>query len=608
VKLLRLKLGVDFRSLAAGFEVHFLREWDRARCSEFHPYSLAGRNGSGKSNVLEVLAAIFYHIECIYLDYRPDGFEYDPQTNPNGFRADVCTPDAFELEYFVPIAISDLESLTISELGDFEMGAVGHAHIAITKQPGLKPVASCKNIPLLNERDGLLSRRGIKRLLPRYIIGYSSGHNEILSLPFFKMRFIHFDEYRDHLVKDMPYDGKPEGRMIYVDDQFSQAILICHFLFPSEAILRVFENKVGLKGIRRFRIIIRRHHREQLAKERLETMSLSKEDQVDPVKTTVELTSKLTGHYDQKNQLQPGLIDKLIKCSTTYYEDFSAYSDGEGCDLFLDYWVNDATKRAFQVHFGEASGESADFDKAKSALSLFQCFQTLLTLNHYKVDRATKNELYQSGSLYVNETISIPASHERITRFKEGELMKDGVTEGLYVKALSDGEHQLLHTIGLCLLYRHESALFLLDEPETHLNPEWRASYISTLRAAFEADESTRRVMREVLLTSHSPFIISDCRKESVLVFVKDSSSREVICNRPDFETFGASANAITIKIFGQTETIGDFAMRTINSLRQRLAEGEDSKELIKEASKDLGDSVEKVLFMNQALNKSDGV
>src|SRR6185369_2334557 len=114
-------------------------------------------------------------------------------------------------------------------------------------------------------------------------------------------------------------------------------------------------------------------------------------------------------------------------------------------------------------------------------------------------------------SLYVNETISIPASHERITRFKEGELIKERVKNGLYVKAFSDGEHQLLHTIGLCLLYRYESALFLLDEPETHLNPDWRASYISTLRAALEADVAQERTSPEVLLTSHSPFIISDC-------------------------------------------------------------------------------------------------
>jgi restriction system-associated AAA family ATPase len=441
MKLLRLKLGVPFRSLPAGFEVHFLREWDRDRFDEFHPYCLAGRNGSGKSNVLEALAAIFYHLESIYLEYRPDGFEFDEETNPAGFRAEICKPDAFELEYLIPDNVAKRGSVIATYKGHLV------ARIRITKEVGRRPVIRYSQAFQDSEKEGEeLSRQEVKSYLPRYIIGYSSGDNEILSLPFFKMRFIHFDEYRDHLIKDVPYDGKPEGRMIYVDDQFSQAILICHFLFPSEAILRVFEEKIGLKGIRRFRIIIRRHHREKMAQERLET--LSAKDLEDTSKTTVELTSKLTGHYDEQNQLQLGLIDKLIQCSTTHYEDYSAYPDGEGFDLYLDYWVNDATKRAFEVHFGDPSGESDDFNKAKSALNLFQSFQTLLTLNHYKVDQETKAELYQSASLYVNETISTPASHERITRLKEGNLIKEGVADGLYVKALSDGEHQLVHTIG----------------------------------------------------------------------------------------------------------------------------------------------------------------
>lgn len=394
--------------------------------------------------------------------------------------------------------------------------------------------------------------------------------------------------------------------MIYVDDQFSQAILICHFLFPSEAVTKVFEEKIRLKGIRRFRIIIRRHHRIPIVPEKLQAIAPTKKELEDRSETTVELTSKLSGYYNKDNKLQPELIDKLIKCSTTHYEDFSACADGEGCDLYLDYWVNEATKLAFQYYFGEAAGESEELNKAKSALNLFQAFQILLTLNNYQVNEATKIELYQSNSLYLNETIPTPASHERITLIKECELSKYDVNEGLYVKSLSDGEHQLLHTIGLCLLYRHESAIFLLDEPETHLNPNWRASYISTLRAALEADESTSKVMREVLLTSHSPFIISDCRKENVLVFKKDDSNK-VTCERPEFETFGASVNAITMKVFGQTETIGDYAMNTITDLRQRLEAGEDPDLLIKEAGKKLGDSVEKVIFVNQALNKKEG-
>jgi restriction system-associated AAA family ATPase len=191
-------------------------------------------------------------------------------------------------------------------------------------------------------------------------------------------------------------------------------------------------------------------------------------------------------------------------------------------------------------------------------------------------------------------------------RFKHGSLIKEGVSETIYIKALSDGEHQLVHTIGLCLLFRHEPALFLLDEPETHLNPDWRASYISTFRAALEADAATKNVMREVLLTSHSPFIISDCQKENVLIFEKNKDGK-VEWHNPDFNTFGASANAITIKVFGRKETIGDYALGKLEALRQRLKDGENPDALIEEAGKNLGESVEKVLFVNQALDKEEG-
>ncbi len=205
MKLLRLKLGVPFRSLAADFKLHFLREWDYERCFEFQPYCLAGRNGSGKSNVLEALAAIFYHIECIYLNYRPDGFEFDEQTNPWGFSAEDCTPDAFELEYFVPYAAAEQFYPPLKP--SLAEGSRAVAHIRISKNVGERP-----EVHWLNRRDfnfdqstpTLLTRDQIKSVLPKYIVGYSSGHNEILSLPFFKMRFIHFDEYRDHLTKDVP--------------------------------------------------------------------------------------------------------------------------------------------------------------------------------------------------------------------------------------------------------------------------------------------------------------------------------------------------------------------------------------------------------------------
>ena len=77
-----------------------------------------------------------------------------------------------------------------------------------------------------------LNRVEIKYFLPDYIIGYASGENEILSLPFFKMRFINYDEYRDRLTKQLDY-SKPEGRLIFLDAQYSQAVTLCNYLFQA---------------------------------------------------------------------------------------------------------------------------------------------------------------------------------------------------------------------------------------------------------------------------------------------------------------------------------------------------------------------------------------
>ena len=587
MKLLRLKLNVPFRSLPADFKVDFLREWDRDSFDEFHPYCLAGRNGSGKSNVLEALAAIFYHLECIYLDYRPNGFEFDEATT-QGFQAEWCEPDAFELEYLIPDNAAKRGGVITTYKGQLI------AHIRITKEAGKRPVIRYSaGFPDSKDAGEELSRQEVAFYLPQYVLGYSSGHNEILSLPFFKMRFIHFDEYRDKLIKKLDYPNRPEGRLIYLDDQFSQVILLCHFLFPSAAVTHIFKDKVNLEGFRCFRLIIRRFYRVEFEN----TPDTSQPaGQAQKPKETVELTANLSG-----------IIDKLIRCSTTHYEDHTPYEDDDAYDLYLDFWVDDETRRAFHSHFGEGAGGSTELSKAASALNLFHALQTLLTLNYYRVDRQTKKELYGSPSLYVNETIPTPASHERIARFKDSRLIKSGISERIYLKNLSDGEHQLLHTIGLCLLFRHKPALFLLDEPETHLNPDWRASYVSTLRAAFEADKDTKNVMREVLLTSHSPFILSDCQQANVLIFKKDAETQTVSYYRPDFNTFGASANAITIKVFGRTETIGDYAMKKVNDLWQQLEAGVSPDELISEAGKTLGDSVEKILFINQALNQKEG-
>ena len=91
-----------------------------------------------------------------------------------------------------------------------------NAHIYIAKEKGKAPQIHWKNRKDFQDNsETKLSRVEVKDFLPKYVLGFFSGHNEILSLPFFKMRFIHFDEYKDILIKDDHYGQAPEGRLIY---------------------------------------------------------------------------------------------------------------------------------------------------------------------------------------------------------------------------------------------------------------------------------------------------------------------------------------------------------------------------------------------------------
>lgn len=596
MKLLRLKLNTDFRSLQKGFEVHFLRDFDKAKMWDFMPYCLVGRNGSGKSNILEALAAIFYHIECIYLTNKPEGFDGEIDVNglilKEGFLSERCTPDAFELEYLFPLQ----EGLYNPTLAEKNFGSIKNnynAHIFIEKKSQDKPVIKWMNRHSFADEIEApieLNRVAAKKFLPEFVIGYSSGENEILSLPFFKMRFIHYDEYEDALRNETGY-SQPEGRLVYLDNQYSQAVFLTNYLMQDETILLPIYQAIGVKAIKQFRIIIRQDV--PIAKYRTDenTTALRTDELEIDNKDVFELTYNLKRRPEvQTSELKS--IDKLKQCAT------SQFFDVENKMLYLDYFI-DPDQRNENGELIEISEMKKAFQgNFEDAFELFRTFQTLLTLNLYEVDINLKQDLYRSGSLYVNETVPTLPSDRRIMRFKDLTIEKEGTRDDILSKSLSDGEHQYLHAMGICLLFKDSNSLFLLDEPETHFNPDWRARFISTLRDCLV--QSDKKNMRELLITSHSPFIVSDSHEENVLVFKKNDKTRVVTAERPGFNTFGASVNQITIEIFERADTIGDLANSEITTYETRFKDGENPNVLIKEINSRLGDSVEKTILINR--------
>jgi restriction system-associated AAA family ATPase len=613
MKLLRLKITDPdgFRSLPYGFEHHFRTEWslqdELAQANDFAPFVCAGPNGSGKSNLLEALAAIFYQLEVLRVrrSFLPEALQDE--------ALDV-SPVAYELEYLIKLPREHRTS-----------GSPTFAHVVVIKETGESPWLRWENneaFPSEGFSSSRLTDEERDLLLPQYVLGYSSGENEILSLPFFKMRFVQFDEYWNALTHQLSYPGHPETRLAYLDSGFSQAILLCNLLFQDETTLQPFRRDMGIEDLREFRIILRR--RIPIDAVQLEAFDLADEDQKGERRNRVQAEARARGlseseisqsvddwvrreiikgnpalsendepggtryrlnllkllEGDEKSSL---VVSALKRCATLSYIDDAADT------LVLDYWVNEATRQAFRENFDG------------SALALFQAFQVLLTLNLYAVSEVLKADLYTSTSHYVSETVPILASDQRIMRFKFVRFTKQGAAQPMMLKELSDGEHQLLHSLGLCLLFRETNSLFLLDEPETHFNPDWRSNFITRLRQCLPGNHESSQ---EMLITTHTPFLISDSKLEKVLVFAKDKASGKVSISHPEYNTLGASINKITMNTFGKRETIGGHAQALLDALRARFEQGvEDKEALITELDQKLGDSVEKVLLIKAILD-----
>jgi restriction system-associated AAA family ATPase len=612
MKLLRLKITdpAGFRSLPCGFEHHFRTEWtlreEDAQSDGCAPFVCAGPNGSGKSNLLEALAAIFFQLEV----RRVQG-SFLPQTLLNK-QVDL-EPAGFELDYLIKVRPEYRHS-----------DSPEWAQVNVWKSPGESVRFQWANQGEFEvDVYGTFKGGHADILFPDYVLGYSSGENEILSLPFFKMRFVQFDEYWNALVRQLPYPGRPDARMAYLDSEFSQAILLCNLLFQDEDVLQPFRTDVGIETLREFRIIIKRSI--PIPADQLEAFDQADDDQKSERRNRLSADARNRGQSDSEVQQNIGdwirrevvlghpalaevdgvsgaryrlnllhllegdeksslALSALKRCATL------SYLNEDTDELILDYWVNEATKSAFRDNFDN------------SPLSLFQALQVLLTLNLHAVGDGLKADLYESTSHYVSETVPTLASDQRIMRFKFVRFSKQGVAQPMMLKELSDGEHQLLHSLGLCLLFRDANSLFLLDEPETHFNPDWRANFISRLRQCLPGGGAAAQ---EVLITTHTPFLISDSKPEKVLVFKKDEASGEVSISHPDYNTLGASINKITMSTFGKRETIGGHAQVLLNDLRARFDSGvEDKDALITEIQRQLGDSVEKVLLIQAILGK----
>lgn len=140
---------------------------------------------------------------------------------------------------------------------------------------------------------------------------------------------------------------------------------------------------------------------------------------------------------------------------------------------------------------------------------------------------------------------------------------KNGTNELLTFRELSEGEQQLITVLGLLRFTRDDESLFLLDEPDTHLNPAWSMEYINYLEdvAGFNlcANANVEKGAKEtkvenshIVLATHDPVVISTLKKEQIQIMKRDDNTLEVFAHSPLYGPKGMGfSGVLTSDMFG---------------------------------------------------------
>lgn len=514
--------GDNFRSLAANKLYEFNTSFREDRLST---KIFAGLNGSGKSNFLELFSEIFYYLELYHLDTVSN-----EEKESKNF--------GFEIEYFLPMI------KPTSNILDFENAIEFDMLVKIVKPLGEKPEFT--HIPF-GKNEFVRVDEMTEIYLPPRIIAYTSGQNELLSNPYYKLKYHYFKLFENKKKYDDGENVSENHRLFYLDYNANFSIFIANMLLAKEEKLSVLKNMLKLEDLKSFRITI----------------------------NTDDLYQKVIPVSDAIAEN----IEKL-KCSATTWVEKKV---GKYNLLILDFSIDPSIKASFKHFFN-------------NSFNLFRVFYELEIFNLYLVNKTTRN-LIVNAHKSLNITDELPKADPSRLVFRIEKIVVNKIVEDkkppkpIYYKSLSDGEHQFNEVLGTVLMMQEEGCLFLMDEPDTHFNPMWRAKMIEMLNevSVVERDKNGEIIKvrnQEIILTTHSPFVIGDSQREDVYKF--ENNNGVISYENPEIETYGSSVDYL-LKTFFKTNLISN---ESYNKLKYLIEKG--TLEELRKAIDEFGESSEK--------------
>ena len=364
-----------------------------------------------------------------------------------------------------------------------------------------------------------IARRDIPGFLPRYVVTYYSGVSNRLEHHFFQPQL----EFRDELL-----DGNviPLRPLFYAKPIHSQFALLSFFLTSDTEVAEFLREYPWIEALESVLFVLRRPH---WAKRR-----------------------KLRADGDERFWFAGGVVkdflSSLYDCALAPLRIAGriqhSFDQTENTEFLYLYLRDvDQLRRLARESLAAMQRKSAtapasiDDDRAFEAAEFFKLLESTFM------------------SDLIHETrIRVRVRHAGALTFRE----------------LSEGEQQLLTVVGMLRFTRHDDSLFLLDEPDTHLNPAWGMEYLNILRKHADTGQNSH-----LLVATHDPLVLTNLRRNQVAILERDLESGRVASFEPAEDPVGMGVQGILRNMFGLRSAVGTETQVKLDERARLLALGE---------------------------------
>ncbi len=181
-------------------------------------------------------------------------------------------------------------------------------------------------------------------------------------------------------------------------------------------------------------------------------------------------------------------------------------------------------------------------------------------------------------------------------------LRKQSGGDAIELSKLSSGERQFIYTTSTLLYHvfniqsippaerlSYKNISMVLDEVEICFHPEYQRTFLDKLLSLFERTDLNKAFNINIIIVTHSPFVLSDIPKGNILYLDEGKNVTE----EKKLDTFGANVNELLCQsFFLDGGFMGELAKKRIKSLVSYLNDDGDVECWNEQTAKQLIDMV----------------